>query len=57
MATKQAKIKCPHCGEPITIRQLDKVAAAEFEAAVKPIWDAADNVWKAMDDAFKKIFK
>lgn len=46
--TKQTKIKCPHCGLPITIRQADDIP--------DKIWKSFDDIFKAIDDAFKKVF-
>ncbi len=48
--SKQATIKCPHCGKPITVRQADDSLP---HVDTSPIWKAVD---KAVDDAFKKVF-
>jgi hypothetical protein len=51
---KEAKIKCPHCGKSVTVRQLDKGMA---DALLDDISKALDGVSKAVNEAFKKIFK
>lgn len=51
---KIAEIKCPHCGEKIRVRQVDEhTVSPENE---RKIWDAADEMFKAMDAGFRKIF-
>ena len=49
---KQAKITCPHCGGPITVRDNEGIEPAQ---AAK-IWQAADEMFKAMDAHFRKVF-
>lgn len=51
--TKQAKIKCPHCGESIIIRQSEGQSSAE---QVSVTWGAVDETFKAMEEGFKKVF-
>ena len=50
MTTKQAKIKCPHCGMPITIRQIESGFTADLSKEL-------DQLWKYVDSLFKKVFK
>lgn len=52
MPTKEAKIKCPHCGGRITVRQSDDLKPEN----VAKIWEAADEMFKAMDAGFRKVF-
>jgi DNA-directed RNA polymerase subunit RPC12/RpoP len=47
---KQARIKCPHCGKMITVRQKESSFTDDLSKEV-------DALWKAIDTAFKKIFK
>ncbi len=58
---KQAKINCPHCDKPITVRMLDASDKAEVSKAVGDMFTTVDKslvtVFKAMDDTFKKMFK
>jgi hypothetical protein len=48
----KAQIKCPHCGRPITIRQLERVRGDL--RAIEAILDAA---FKKMDEAFAILGK
>jgi uncharacterized Zn finger protein (UPF0148 family) len=51
---RQAKISCPHCGGSITVREKD---AKDFDPEnVEKIWAAADEMFKAMDAGFRKVF-
>lgn len=49
--TSTAKIKCPHCGKPITVRQTER--DARFEEAFAEL----EKAGKAVAEAFRKIFK
>lgn len=51
---KIAHIKCPHCGEEITVRQVDGYEVSQENE--RKIWAAADEMFKAMDTGFRKIF-
>lgn len=51
---KQAHIKCPHCGGQITVRQSDSKDIAPEN--LEKIWAAADEMFKAMDAGFRKVF-
>lgn len=50
--SKQAKIKCPHCGESIIVR----TDSGEAPPILDDIWEAADELWKSVDQGFKKVF-
>lgn len=51
---RQAKIKCPHCGSSITVRQAD---GNDLEPErVSMIWKASDEMWQAMDRMFDAAF-
>lgn len=50
---KEAKIKCPHCGAPITVRSLDGQPNAQ-EAL--QFWEAVDEMCESVDRTFKKVF-
>ena len=52
--TKQAQIHCPSCGAKITVRQSDSTDLSDEQAS--KIFAAADEMFKAMDAGFKKIF-
>ena len=59
---KQARIKCPHCGGNITIRQVEgqevpAADAAKIWAASDKVFEASDSLFKAMDQMFAKVFK
>lgn len=43
---REAKIKCPHCGKPITVRQ--KLSADEV--AAQALMDAAHRALKSAND-------
>lgn len=49
---KEAKIVCPHCKKTIRVRE--KELSNEI---AEGIWAAADEMFKAADKVFKKIFK
>lgn len=51
---KQAKIECPHCGGRITIRQVASEDISPTNQA--KIWEAADEMFRAVDAGFNKIF-
>lgn len=48
---KQAKIKCPHCGKPITVRQ-----AAPSASEIEKVWAAMDEMFEMMDAQMRKLF-
>jgi hypothetical protein len=52
MATKrkQARINCPHCGKSITVRQKESSFSEDLTKEL-------EQLWKSIDDMFKKIFK
>lgn len=51
---KQAKIKCPHCGKPITVREIKpQIIAAE---KVEQIWAAMDEMFEMMHAQMNKLF-
>ena len=50
----QAKIECPHCGGSITIRARNGDDIKPEEAAA--VWKAADDMFKAIDAGFRRIF-
>jgi uncharacterized Zn finger protein (UPF0148 family) len=54
VAMKQARIECPHCGGKITIRKIDSADVAPENQA--KIWAAADEMFRAIDAGFNKIF-
>lgn len=51
---KQARIKCPHCGEQITVRQTDANAIAPENVA--RIWAMTTEMNRIFDNYFRKIF-
>ena len=56
----QAKIKCPHCGGSIIVRQSKGMISPEKQAKIKAAADeafkAADKAFKVMDEAMSKVF-
>lgn len=50
---KQAKIKCPHCGGAIIVRQSGGNIPPD---KAEKIWAAADEAFKMMDAAMHKVF-
>jgi DNA-directed RNA polymerase subunit RPC12/RpoP len=46
MTERRAKIKCPHCGQMIIVRDKPKNAA---------IWKAVDKAFAAVDRAFEEV--
>jgi hypothetical protein len=50
---KQAQIKCPHCGKPITVRQIEPIFR-EMTADMQRIFKAA---FAKMDEAFELLGK
>ena len=51
--TKEAHIKCPHCGGGFIVRQVDGDLSSEQR---RKIWAAADEAFKAIDTAMDKAF-
>jgi len=48
--TMQAKVKCPHCDKEFTVRQVTR------GPDLTKLWAAVDDMFKAIDDGFKKAF-
>lgn len=48
----QAKIECPHCHKPVTVRSQTPDAAD-----IKPLFDEMDTVFARMSGLFDGIFK
>lgn len=48
----QAKIDCPYCHKPITVR-----SQAPDEHEIKPLFDEMDKVFARMSGLFDGIFK
>lgn len=53
---REAKIKCPHCGETVIVRDAGDASALSAEQERK-IWAAADAMFAAVEDGFRKIGK
>lgn len=56
---RQAKIKCPHCGESITVRQTDGVRPMTEAEAKKfdEAWDEIDKMFDGVSSAMTKLFR
>lgn len=52
---KQAKIKCPHCGKPIIVREIEP--HPEVAAAMKEAWKYFDKAFEYFDKAFDRLSK
>lgn len=52
--TREAKIKCPHCGAQITVRATDAKNIALEDAA--EIRKAFEEMTRTMDAMFRKVF-
>jgi len=49
---RTTKIKCPHCGKPITIREQSDISPENQEE----IFKEADSMFASMNEHFKRIF-
>lgn len=51
-----AKIKCPHCGGDVTVRDTGTVRVVILsEAQSRQIWKAFDEACSAMDKAWDRL--
>lgn len=52
---KQAKIKCPHCGKPITVRQVEtfRAMSADMQKIFRAFFAKMDDAFETLSKAFK----
>lgn len=55
MTERKATIKCPHCGEPIVVRDASRSGDAKIWAAFDGVFKAVDVAFDKMDAAFRKL--
>lgn len=51
-----AKIKCPHCGEPITVRQVPSQTEIRSQQAIDTMSRLFDGVNQHLDESIKRLF-
>ena len=50
--TRIAKISCPHCGKPITVRDADTILDSKI---AEEFWNQVDELFREVDRRFKKL--